>query len=299
MKILLIGGSGQLGGDILRNNTIHEIFAPSREVMDIASQEDISRIINDGKPDVVINTAAFHNVPLCEVEFGKAFLFNCAAVRDLAAVCRARGALFVTFSSDYVFGGEKRTPYQEDDHPAPVQMYGISRLAGELAAMATAPDSTVVIRTCGLYGASGAQSKGGNFVDKRVQDAQRCTALEMGSDQIVSPTYTGDLSKAVLQLIASPGMKPGIYHLVNEGECSWYEFTSAIYDILHLNVKVLPVNRGGMTGIMRRPLYSVLSNTKAKALGIALPHWRDALHRYLMEKYPTANAFSGDTQFHE
>jgi len=107
----------------------------------------------------------------------------------------------------------------------------------------------------------------------------------MGSDQIVSPTYTHDLSKAVLQLIEHPQRKPGIYHLVNEGKCSWYELTKAIYEIMGFTVNVTPLDRGGKSGDMRRPLFSALANTKARALGISLPHWRDALERYLKEKY--------------
>lgn len=285
MKILLIGKTGQLGGDILRNGVKHEIYAPERSVLDIGSRQSIEEVLKNYKPNVVINTAAFHNVPLCEAEHDKAFMINCVAVRDLAVMCKRMEALFVTFSSDYVFGGEKRTPYLEDDKPAPLQMYGISRVAGEYAAMATAPDHTVIVRTCGLYGISGAQSKGGNFVDKRIEDAQTLQVLEMGFDQVVCPTYTDDLSQAVLRLIEHSHLKPGVYHLINEGECTWYEFTNAIYEILGLNIKVIPVDRHGMNGEMRRPYYSVLANTKANNLGIILPHWQDGLKRYLRRKY--------------
>lgn len=291
MKILLIGKTGQLGGDLLANNSRHEIYAPGRELLDVTSKDTVLAAMEDFKPEVVINTAAFHNVPVCEDQFENAFRVNCAAVRDMAHACRKTGALFVTFSTDYVFGGEMRTPYLENDLPHPLQMYGISRLAGEYAAMAAAPDSSVIIRTSGLYGRSGAHAKGGNFVDKRIQDSRTQTEVEMGSDQVVCPTSTDDLSCSVLQLIEHPGVKPGIYHLVNGGACSWYEFTVAIYQILGLNVTVKPVDRGGMSGEMRRPLYSVLANTKARALGIALPHWRDSLEKYLLTKYRAA----GDT----
>lgn len=164
-------------------------------------------------------------------------------------------------------------------------MYGISRVAGEFAIMSSAPDNSVIIRTCGLYGMSGARSKGGNFVDKRIADSKTERLLEIGCDQFVCQTYTGDLSKAVLMLIEHRDLKPAIYHLVNEGECTWYEFTKTIYEIMGLPVDVKPVDRGGPSGEMRRPLYSVLANTKAKALGIRLPHWRDGLEKYLWEKY--------------
>jgi dTDP-4-dehydrorhamnose reductase len=202
----------------------------------------------------------------------------------LALACRNADSVFVTFSSDYVFGGEKRIPYVEDDLPAPLQIYGITRVAGEYTALSTAPDNSIIIRTCGLYGQSGARSKGGNFVDNRLQDAKNGGFLEMSCEQVVSPTYTGDLSRAIFQLLEHRDTKPGTYHLVNEGECSWYEFTKAIYEIMGLTVDLRPVDRGGKSGQMRRPLYSVLANTKARALGIALPHWRDALARYLQQK---------------
>lgn len=285
MNILLIGKTGQLGSSILAEQTALRIFAPSRADLDIESKESCERAIAEFRPDVVINTAAFHNVPQCEVEPLRAFAVNCQSVRDLAFACKKANALFVTFSTDYVFGGEKKTPYREDDRTQPLQMYGISRLSGELAALATAPQHAIVIRTCGLYGLSGASSKGGNFVDKRIADAKTCKELEMGCDQIVSPTYTGDLAQAVLKLIEHPQLVPGIYHLVNEGECNWFEFTKAIYDLMNINVKVNPVDRGGVSGEMRRPFYSALANTRASALGITLPHWRTALQFYLNKKY--------------
>ena len=285
MNILLIGKTGQLGGSILAEQTPHRIYAPDRSELDIESKESCERAIAEFRPDVVINTAAFHNVPQCEVEPHRAFAVNCQAVRDLAAICKKMDVRLITFSTDYVFGGEQRTPYREDDRTGPLQMYGISRLAGELVALATASQHAVVIRTCGLYGLSGATSKGGNFVDKRIADAQTNSELDMGCDQVVSPTYTGDLAQAVLKLIEHPQHVPGIYHLANEGECTWFEFTKAIYEIMNLDVKVRPVDRGGMSGEMRRPLYSALANTKARALGITLPHWRDALERYIREKY--------------
>jgi dTDP-4-dehydrorhamnose reductase len=185
-----------------------------------------------------------------------------------------------------VFGGERSEPWREDDRPFPLQVYGISRLAGEHAALASAPEHAVVIRTCGLYGRSGARSKGGNFVDGRVADARAGKRIEMASEQVVAPTSTDDLSRAVYALLASPKLAPGIYHLVNEGACSWYEFTREIVRLVGGKSEVEPVDRGGKTGNMRRPLYSVLANTKARALGVRLRPWREALADYLRAKHP-------------
>ena len=285
MRILLIGRTGQLGADLLRHNPGHEIEAPGRDELDLAQPEQLRAAIGRHRPELVINCAAFHNVPLCEEQPGQAFLVNCVAVRNLATACREAGARMVTFSSDYVFGGERRTPWGEGDLPHPLQIYGISRLAGEHAALSAAPEHAIVIRTCGLYGESGARSKGGNFVDGRVADLRAGRALDMAMEQIVAPTSTDDLAKAVWALVAHPKAGPGIYHLVSEGQCSWYELTVAIGEILGLASKVTPVDRQGRSGALRRPLYSVLGNRKARALGIVLPPWRDALERYLRRKY--------------
>jgi dTDP-4-dehydrorhamnose reductase len=284
MRMLLIGSTGQLGSDLLRNNPGHDIAAPARGELDIARPEQLRAAMERHRPELVVNCAAFHNVPQCEERPEEAFRVNCTAVRDLAALCRDAGARLFTFSTDYVFGGERRTPYGEDDLPRPLQTYGISRLAGEHAALSTAPEHAVVIRTCGLYGQAGARSKGGNFVDGRVVDARAGKTIEMAMEQIVAPTSTDDLSRAVFSLAAA-APAPGVYHLVNEGQCSWYELTQAIVEILALPARVVPVDRQGRSGNMRRPLYSVLANHKARRLGITLPPWRDALERYLRRRY--------------
>jgi dTDP-4-dehydrorhamnose reductase len=286
VKILLIGATGQLGGDLVRNNPGHEIIAPPRDRLDLMRPGEAARAVQEFHPEAVINCAAFHNVPKCEEEPEQAFRVNCVAVRDLAAACEANSARLITFSSDYVFGGERSIPWREDDCPAPLQIYGISRLAGENAALATAPGRAIVIRTCGLYGRAGARSKGGNFVDGRVKDALDGKRIEMASEQIVAPTSTDDLSRAVFSLMANPLLQPGIYHLVNDGQCSWYDFTREIVRLLGTSCEVVPVDRGGRTGAMRRPLYSVLANTRARALGVVLPPWQDALARYVRAKYP-------------
>ena len=281
MSILLIGAGGQLGSELLRQNPGYRIHAPARDELDLARSADAAETIRRLRPGFVINCAAFHNVPLCEADPGQAFLINCVAVRDLAAACAETGTWLITFSSDYVFGGPRSTPWREDDRPSPLQIYGISRLAGEHAALSAAPERTIVIRTCGLYGANGARSKGGNFVDLRVADALHGGAIAMACEQTVSPTSAADLAGAMFALIEQTSLQPGVLHLVNEGACSWYEFTCEIVRSIGAQVAVLPVDRGGRSGAMRRPLYSVLANTRARALGIVLPPWRDALHAYL------------------
>lgn len=285
MKILLIGKTGQLGGDILRAGVDHEILSPPRDLLDVRDELAVRAVLSEFRPDVVINTAAFHDVPLCETEWAEAFHVNCVAIGKLAAACREIDATFVTFSTDYVFNGAKREPYLEDDRPAPLQVYGITKLSGEYAALSSAPKHSVIVRTCGLYGLTGGDSRGGNFVDKRLLDAAGGGPIEMASEQVVCPTYSGDLARAVFGLIKSGRPAPGVYHLVNSGQCSWYEFTVEIYRRMGLGVRVIPVDRKGLSGGMRRPLYSVLANTKARLQGIELLDWKDALGRYLHAKY--------------
>lgn len=285
MKILLIGATGQLGSELTKNNPGHHIIAPKRTELDVTRGESIAASVRDSHADWVINTAAFHNVPLCEEHPESAFRVNCIAVRDLAQACQANHARLVTFSTDYVFDGGKRTPYREDDCPTPLQIYGISKLAGEAAALAVAHEHVIIVRTCGLYGQSGSTSKGGNFVDNRIKDGWRGTPIDISCDQTVCPTSTYDLSKAIYELIANPARGFGVYHLVNEGECTWFELTKAIYEHLEITTQLSPVDRAGRTGTMRRPLYSVLANTRARALGVILPSWQDALKRYLVAKY--------------
>lgn len=285
MKILIIGKTGQLGSVLLKDALTlgHDVVAPSKQELDILNDDSFLDTMIQYKPEVVINTAAFHNVPLCEIEPVKAFQSNCIAVKKMAEISNEFDAWFVSFSTDYVFSGEKRRPYIESDMPGPLQMYGLSKLAGEYGALSY--NKSIIIRTCGLYGIQGATSKGGNFVDNRIKDSKQNAQIEISNDQTVSPTYAGDLSKAVLRLIAHPSKEPGIYHLVNEGYCTWYEFTKEIFEILDIDIELVPVDRKGKTGTMRRPLFSSLKNEKATRLGISLPYWKEGLNQYLKNEY--------------
>jgi dTDP-4-dehydrorhamnose reductase len=286
VKILLIGATGQLGSDLLRNNRAHDIAAPDRSRVDLANAGSTAQAIAEMRPDLVINCAAFHHLTRCEEDPAQSFLINATAVREMAVACAEYDARLVTFSTDYVFGGVARgEPFCEDDLPAPLQLYGISRLAGERAALAYAPRHAVVIRTCGLYGRAGSKSRGGNFVDGRAAEARAGKRIEMAVEQIVgAPTSTDDLSRAVLALIENAGLQPGIYHLVNEGVCSWFDFTREIARLVGRGAEVIPVDRGGRFAGVSRPLYSALANTKARALGVTLRPWREALADYLRAK---------------
>jgi len=284
MRILVIGRTGQLGSALIHDATLleHVVFGPTKQELNVTKQSEFRDTIEYFHPEIVINTSAFHNVPLCEVEPLKAFETNCIAVEKMAKISNEYNAWFVSFSTDYVFGGETKKPYGESDIQNPLQIYGLSKLAGEYGALSY--EKSIIIRTCGLYGFQGATSKGGNFVDNRIKDALQKDYMEISNDQTVSPTYAGDLSKAVLRLISHPSKESGIYHLVNEGYCTWYEFTKEILRILDIDIELIPVDRKGKTGDMRRPLFSALKNEKAAKLGIILSDWKKSLNDYLRDK---------------
>ncbi len=286
MKILLIGKSGQLGSQLcpVLEKQGYIVVAPDRSELDLAHLPAALEVLKRNAPDLVINTAAFHNVTLCETEGKQAFDINALAVKALAETCADIGSRFLTFSTDYVFDGEKRSPYEESDLARPLQVYGASKLAGECLALAAHSTGTYVVRTCGVYGARISRQKGGNFIEQRIAEGANAASIEIGADQTVSPTCVLDLSDALADLISlGDRWPPGIYHLVNESQCTWHELTQEAFRLLNLQTKVIPVDRGGRTGRMRRPLFSALTNTRASKLGIRLPHWKQGLARYLSE----------------
>jgi dTDP-4-dehydrorhamnose reductase len=287
MKLLLTGKTGQLGSALIEYATDlgYDIIAPSRQEFDIYDNVTFKLLIERYDPRFVINTAAFTNVPQCETDPVKAFQTNCVAVKNMAEICYNSDIKFITFSTDYVFNGKKNSPYIESDTACPIQMYGTTKLAGEYLSLLY--PTTTIIRTCGLYGLHSKSTKDGrgNFIDNRISDSKKCDTIEIGTDQTVSPTFTDDLSKATLELIKYPSIQ-GIYHLINEGQCTWYELTKEIFNILNINCKVIPIDRGGNFGGIRKPIFSVLRNERAlEEYNIRLPHWIYALKRYIELKY--------------
>ena len=282
-KILLIGKNGQLAQELINdaNSFGFEIIAFNKEELDVTQSSQVEEKIEKINPTLLINTSAYHVVPLCEKNPLPALEVNFIAVQNLARICKKKDILFVTYSTDYVFDGKKGSPYLETDSPHPLQVYGLSKLAGEYAALNSHPEGTFVIRTCGLYGGEkGSPEKGGNFVLNLLRDSKTQTKMEISSEQRVSPTYAGDLSKATLKLLSREAL-PGIYHLVNRGDCSWYEFAKEIFKLSNIKTTLKPIDRGGVDNDMRRPLFSALENTKAKALGVELPSWQEGLKSYL------------------
>ncbi len=277
-RILITGGGGQLASDLEALLGERELVsARSRAELDITDDAALEAAMAEVAPAVVFNCAAYHNVELCETEEDRSFQVNVRAVKRMAQLCAASGAKLVHVSTNYVFDGSGERPWTEDDLPAPRSIYGLSKFAGEHAALAYAPGA-LVVRTSGLYGEHGSASKGGNFVTRMIARAKETGQLKMVADQRLTPTATADLAQALIA--AADRDVCGLLHLTNAGECSWYEFTQAIMEEAGIEVPIEPVATSG--GGADRPLNGVLSCARAEAAGVApLPHWRDALRTYL------------------
>jgi dTDP-4-dehydrorhamnose reductase len=288
MRIALIGADGQLGSELVTTLVAHEVCPLYYPDFDITQPDSARDRLARLHPDVVINTAAFNRVDECEERPCEPFLVNAVAVRDLAAICHKSGSILVHFSSDYVFDGKKRTPYTEDDEPNPLSIYGLSKLAGEIF-IRNIMERYFIIRTCGLYGESLGKDKGPNFVDIMLNLERTGKAIRVVHDQRVTPTSAAELAGQVAELIMTPRF--GLYHMTNEGECTWYEFAAAIFALLGRNPLLVPVDSKSYGARAPRPAYSVLENQRAKQAGLTgFSHWRKALADFLVKKGHTLKA---------
>ncbi len=279
-RVLITGGGGQLGSDLeelLSGGS--RVLAAGRDELDITDDDAVIAAFERAEPTVVFNCAAFHNVEVCEREEDRSFEVNARAVKRLAERCTETGAKFVHLSTNYVFDGTAPDPYGEDDRPNPRSIYALSKLAGEYAALAYAPNAFVA-RGAGLYGLHGSASKGGNFVTRMLGRAREQGALKMVSDQRLSPTFTADLARALVAGVESDAS--GVVHVTASEECSWFEFTQAILELAGVEAEVEPVTTTRPPGGADRPLNGVLVSRRAEPLGLApLRHWREALSDYM------------------
>lgn len=280
-KILIIGSTGQLGTELVVQavQNGYTVFPMTHADLDITNFENVKQKVKELKPDIVINASAYHVVPDCEIYPEKAFLVNATALKYLADICQELDMHLVHYSTDYVFDGKKGAPYLETDSPSPLQVYGMTKYIGEQFCLHYHNKSTV-IRTCGVYGGKqGSKSKKGNFILTILNQTKGKDSLEVASEQIVSPTYAVDLAKATFELLSTKNPF-GIYHLANDGYCSWAEFAQEIVNLHNQKTKIIPVDRGGGSAHPKRPLFSALENTKVSKL----PNWKDALHRYMKQE---------------
>lgn len=285
MRAVILGANGQLGHDLVRAISEWKLISFTHADLDICDFPGVRDQLTQIKPDAVINTAAFHRVDDCEDQVEKVFQVNAYAVRHLAQVCADLACALVQISTDYVFDGMKGAPYSEEDAPNPLSVYGVSKLAAEYFVRNICPKHFVV-RTSGLFGVAGSRGKGGNFVETMIRLAREGKPIRVVDDQVLTPTYTKDLAEKLKELLQTE--KYGLYHVTNSGQCSWYEFAKAIFELMGLKPDFAPTTTAQLKLKARRPAYSVLAHGHLKRVGLDDLHdWREALALYLTEKENT------------
>lgn len=282
MRIIIIGANGQLGYDLVRVlKSNHEIIGLTHKDIEI-TDKDSCTILQDFKPDVVINTAAFHNVLECEKHPEKAFQVNAIGAKNVAEISLSMNSIVIYISTDYVFDGTKSEPYTEEDRPNPLNAYAISKLSGEFFTRYN--PRHYIVRVASLFGIMGSRAKGGtNFIETIIRKAKLQTEIKVVKDIWMSPTYTFDAA-TIIKKIIELRLPYGTYHVVNSGYCSWYEFAEEIFNMLGFQVRIVPQLSKEIPSIVRRPRYSPLRSIKLERYGITSRHWKDALKAYLIEK---------------
>jgi dTDP-4-dehydrorhamnose reductase len=276
--VVVIGASGQLGADLLRAFSGRPVVGIDHAECDIEIPGLVAAMIGTHRPSIVINTAAFHNVDRCEREPDRAFAVNASAVANLATACSEAGTTLVQISTDYVFDGKAREPYAETDRADPINVYGISKRAGELAALRDGRH--YVVRTSGLYGLRGSSVKGMTFIERMIAKAQAGEEIAVVDDITFSPSYTVHVAAAIREIVERA--QPGIYHATNAGFCTWHEFAREIFWQADLRPRFHKTRSSNEPGGARRPSFSALAHDALLSQGIdPIPDWRNGIARYL------------------
>jgi len=277
--ILVTGANGQLGSElnvISAYESFNFIFTDVEE-LNLTKGEDVNSFLNTQKIDYCINCAAYTAVDKAEKDIGAARAINVEAVQNLAEACTINNTILFQISTDFVFRGNTFKPIDEELKPDPISVYGFTKLEGENIALKTNP-RTIVIRTSWLY-----SSFGNNFVKTMIKLGKERDELGIIIDQVGTPTYAGDLAKAIIQIIKSDDEIDldehfGIYHYSNEGVASWYDFANAIFDLRSIEVAVKPLNTDEYPTPAKRPNFSLMDKSKIKnTFNLTIPYWRDSL----------------------
>ena len=283
MKVLVLGNKGMLGSEIEKVfvDDGYDVIGVGRDVVDVTDKEMVEKVFVDENPDVVINCTGYTDVEKAEDDEVNAFKVNGEAVGILARMSRKIDALFVHFSTDYVFDGEKQNGYDEDDAPNPINVYGHSKKLGEdlifdemefLNDEFPKEGNFFIIRTSWLFGKNGK-----NFVSTMLRLAETKNELKVVNDQIGNPTYAVDLANQTKWLVTSNEYPSGIYHITNDNAVSWYDFAREIFSLTNANVNVLPCASDEYVTKAKRPKFSSLNNNKIPPLR----DFKEALRDYL------------------
>jgi len=287
MKIVILGAGGRLGAALLREyRERYDLAGFNHAQLDLASFADVRGKLGAMNFDVLINAAGFTNVDACETERDRAFLINGEAPGVLAEICNAKDAKLIHFSTDYVFDGEKRAPYTEEDQANPISVYGESKLIGERNVFA-AGDDHLVVRVSWVFGPDRR-----SFIDAMIKRAQHNEKIDAVTDKFSTPTYTRDIARMLPQFF-DRGVEGGILHFSSAGKCSWQEYAQWALDCCRdAGIPLKATTVGALTlrdmssWVARRPVYSVLSTVKYTELtGTAPRAWREAVADYITRFY--------------
>jgi dTDP-4-dehydrorhamnose reductase len=282
-KVVIVGGGGRLGAALVREYARDfEVVGFNHAQLDLGAPEQLRSTLGGLNFDALINAAAQTNVDRCETHQEEAFALNAEAPRVLAAICRAKKARFIHISTDYVFDGEKREPYTEEDEARPISVYGESKREGERRAL-EANDRALIARVSWVFGPDRP-----SFIDAILKKARDEDEISAVADKYATPTYTLDISASLKHFLADR-QEGGLLHLANSGECSWQEYAQCALDCCHaegIPMKARKVGAASLADmknfIAKRPVYSVLSSGKyQRATGETPRHWRDAVAAYV------------------
>jgi dTDP-4-dehydrorhamnose reductase len=283
MKLAVVGANGQLGVDVVeafrRNGD--EVSLLSHSDIELSDADSVSSRLKQLRPHFIVNTAAMHHVENCEKNPAKAFAVNGLGARNLALLAQDIDAALLHVSTDYVFDGAKKTPYEESDAPMPLNVYGNTKLAGEYYVRSTARKH-FVLRTSAVYGANPCRAKGGlNFVELMLKLAKEHGRVRVVDSEFISPTNTTEIAAQIVALSRSDAY--GLYHGTAEGSCSWYEFAREIFDTTNTQVALEVAGPNEFPAKAARPTYSVLENRALKNHGLnVFKPWRSGLRDYLL-----------------
>ena len=275
MKVLVIGSDGQLGLEFQQisngYNSLSWVFSTIK-TLDLVKLESISPFLNNIKPDIIINCAAYTNVDKAETEFKLANTINYSAVDIISRWTSDNNKKLIHISTDYVFDGLSKIPYSENSKTKPINEYGSSKLKGEIACLKNDPNS-IVIRTSWLY-----SSLGKNFVKTMIDLMKNNNSVKVVNDQISSPTYANDLAKVIIKIIMNYKTESGLFHYSNMGEISWFEFARSIKEHYKLDCEIIGVSSNEFKTLAKRPNYSLLKKSKIKKFfNLKIPNYIKSL----------------------
>ena len=280
MKIVVIGANGQLGSELCKQlGEQHQVLGLTHSDIEITNLDMVQKVLSNIKPNVVMNTAAYHNLPECEKHPDISFKVNAIGALNLAKVATDLGSVLAHYSTDYVFDGKKKEPYLEKDMTNPLNIYAMTKQNGEIL-IKNYCTRYFIIRISGLYGKTICRAKGNNFITTMQKAAKEREVVKVVNDEILTPTSVFEIAKNSGQLIKTEGF--GLYHMTCEGQCSWFEFAGVIFKELKLKTPLISCTSDEFPSEIKRPAYSVLENNKLKSVNLNhMAHWKDALVKYL------------------